>query len=92
MAKSALAKRNALDQGTIPRPAAISIRLPQTGATATAELLWDKAPRTCAAIVSMLPFEMVCWHGKNSGAEALCLTPEVITDLPQVDPALQACL
>ena len=53
------------------------------GATARAELLWDKAPKTCEAIVAQLPIESFAVHGKNSGAEALLLTPSVIKDLPQ---------
>ena len=31
----------------------------------------------------MCPFTTVAWHGKNSGAEALCLTPQVVSDVPQ---------
>merc|ERR1712166_894841 len=76
-------KRQALLAGTAARPSAIRIEMVQSGATATATLLWDQAPKTCAAIVASLPFSTVCWHGRNSGAEALCLTPTVISDLPQ---------
>ena len=101
-------KRQALLAGTAARPSAIRIEMVQSGATATATLLWDQvslppfstglnqwsqAPGTCAAIVASLPFSTVCWHGRNSGAEALCLTPTVISDLPQVTHhCLQRCL
>jgi len=72
--------------------------------TATAKLLWDKAPLTCGAICKQLPIESTCqlcscnahesplfqpsatcFHGKNSGAEALLVTPGCISDLPQDD-------
>ena len=52
-------------------------------ATAKAELLWNKAPKTCAAIVDALPIETYCWHGRNSGSEALLVTPSLISHLPQ---------
>jgi hypothetical protein len=52
-------------------------------ATATAELLWEQAPKTCAAICSQLPIETTTFHGKNSGAEALLVTPACISDVPQ---------
>ena len=54
-----------------------------TVATARAELLWDKAPRTCDAISSSLPIETYAWHGRNSGDEALLCTPNLISHLPQ---------
>eukprot|EP00947_MAST-08B_sp_MAST-8B-sp1_P004728 g4728.t1 len=50
-------------------------------------LLWDDAPKTCAAVCSLLKktgaaapasFEVMAVHGRHSGSEALCLTPEVI--------------
>lgn len=52
-------------------------------ATASAKLLWDQAPKTCAAIAAHLPIESTCFHGKNSGAEALLVTPSLITGIPQ---------
>lgn len=55
----------------------------QRGATARALLLWDKAPRTCAAVCSMLPFSTWAWHGRNSGDEALLITPSVMRGVPQ---------
>ena len=52
-------------------------------ASAKATLLWGKAPKTCEAIVAQLPFETTTFHGKNSGAEALLVTPKCISHLPQ---------
>ena len=52
-------------------------------ATAKATLLWDKAPQTCEAITKQLPIETHCWHGRNSGAEALLVTPTLISHVPQ---------
>lgn len=52
--------------------------------TATLELFWDKAPKTCRAIVDLVPkgkgtVQIV--HGRHSGGEALFLTPEVLSDI-----------
>ena len=66
------------------RPEGIHFRMESSGATATARLLWDQAPKTCAAIVSLLPIDTMCWHGRNSGAEALLITPTLVSHLPQV--------
>ena len=74
---AAAASRNAR------RPSTLTFHLSPSGATATAQLLWDKAPKTCAAIVAQLPIRTMCWHGRNSGAEALLITPALINDLPQ---------
>eukprot|EP00164_Ancoracysta_twista_P014120 GFYU01022857.1.p1 GENE.GFYU01022857.1~~GFYU01022857.1.p1 ORF type:complete len:190 (-),score=49.99 GFYU01022857.1:151-696(-) len=65
------------------RPQYIKIEFTGTGASCKAKLLWDKAPNTCDAIVKQLPFVVPAWHGRNSGAEALLLTPSVISHLPQ---------
>ena len=69
------------------RPAALTFtiedRSGSTAATATAKLLWEQAPKTCEAICAQLPMESTCFHGKNSGAEALLVTPKVISDVPQ---------
>ena len=50
---------------------------------AIVELLWDAAPRTCAALVATLPegTEVMSCHARHSGAEALFLTPEIIRDV-----------
>ena len=52
-------------------------------ATAKATLLWEKAPQTCEAIVASLPIVTTCWHGRNSGDEALLCTPTLISHVPQ---------
>ena len=54
------------------------------GAYATVRLLWKEAPQTCAAVVKTLKkhakekSSVNAVHGRNSGAEALFLTPEVV--------------
>ena len=46
------------------------------------KLLWNKAPKTCEAIVNALDkkgeMKVMGVHGRNSGSEALFLTPKVI--------------
>jgi len=37
-----------------------------------AEMLWDKAPKTCAAFESILPLESVTWHQFWSGQGLQC--------------------
>ena len=64
-------------------PTHLQFRMEPSGATAVAILLWKKAPKTCAAITKLLPISTQCWHGRNSGAEALLLTPTLINNLPQ---------
>jgi hypothetical protein len=65
-------------------PRQIRLSFPHhNGPVVTAQLLWEQAPLTCKAIVDALPFNTVSWHGRNSGAEALCLTPSVIYGIPQ---------
>jgi hypothetical protein len=71
------------DSTNASRPCKLQFRIEPSGTIATATLLWDKAPRTCRAIVDSLPFTSHCFHGRNSGAEALLLTPKVISHLPQ---------
>ena len=65
------------------RPQKLEFRIEATGTTATATLLWDKAPQTCKAIVQTLPIRSYCFHGRNSGDEALLLTPQAISHVPQ---------
>merc|ERR1711957_291062 len=49
---------------------------------ANVKLLWSKAPKTCAAIVGSLnkkgEMKVKSVHGRNSGSEALFLTPTVL--------------
>lgn len=66
------------------RPEGIHFHMQSSGATATGRLLWDQAPKTCAAIAALLPIDTMCWHGRNSGAEALLITPTLLSHLPQV--------
>jgi hypothetical protein len=51
--------------------------------TATAVLLWDKAPQTCTAIIAACPISTWSWHGRNSGDEALLCLDSLITHVPQ---------
>eukprot|EP00949_MAST-11_sp_MAST-11-sp1_P002625 g2625.t1 len=60
------------------RPSRIRFDIDDGAATATAILLWEKAPKTCQAICDALPIISHCIHGRNSGAEALLVTPSVI--------------
>jgi ubiquitin len=50
----------------------------QQVASATLQLLWDHAPKTCAAVVAQVPMTTMALNGKNSGGEALFLTPTYI--------------
>ena len=61
----------------------LKFAIPELNATATATLRWEEAPRTCSAIIELLPFSSKAFHGRNSGDEALLLTPTVIEDVPQ---------
>jgi hypothetical protein len=47
-------------------------------ASATLQLLWEHAPKTCAAVVAQVPMTTMSLNGKNSGGEALFLTPTYI--------------
>ena len=65
------------------QPTILKFEIPSLNASATAKLLWDKAPLTCEAIVSQMPYTTMAFHGRNSGDEALCLTPSCITNVKQ---------
>ena len=54
------------------------IEVLETGATATAELLEEDAPKTCAALWQMLekPIETICIHAMWSGREVMAYVPE----------------
>jgi hypothetical protein len=58
---------------------------------AVVQLLWDAAPRTCAALVEALPdgTEVMACHARHSGAEALFLTPEVLRDVGDENASLE---
>jgi hypothetical protein len=53
------------------RPAILEV--PAYGAAARVELLWDDAPRTCAAIWSALPIVKPAFHARRSGQELFLL-------------------
>mmetsp|Transcript_22069 Transcript_22069/g.50420 ORF Transcript_22069/g.50420 Transcript_22069/m.50420 type:complete len:177 (-) Transcript_22069:53-583(-) len=56
---------------------------------AVVELLWDAAPRTCAALVAALDgAEVMSCHARHSGAEALFLTPSIIRDVGDENASL----
>jgi hypothetical protein len=55
------------------RPVAINLRFQDDGTVARAVLLWDQAPRTCAAIVEQLPVDGQSHHAMYSGSE--CVLP-----------------
>ena len=68
------------------KPATLHFRITGSDgavATAAATLLWDKAPKTCAAIAAQLPMCSHAVHSRNSGDEALLITPALIDDVPQ---------
>lgn len=56
-----------------------------SGASATVRLLWDKAPRTVSAVLSLIressSVSVSAVHARHSGAEALFLTPEILRDV-----------
>jgi hypothetical protein len=61
----------------------IRIRFPQEDACAEAELLPDLAPRTCEAILSILPFQGTAHHGIYSGSECVLLLDRVLRLEPE---------
>ena len=68
----------------ISQPDLLRVRFEGTDrGSATVRLLWDAAPKTCAAIVDMLDgdgrLRVRAVHGRHSGHEALFLTPKLCT-------------
>jgi len=61
----------------------IRIVYPQENASAEARLLWEEAPRTCQAILSMLSFRGICHHGIYSGSECVLLLDQVLRLEPE---------
>jgi hypothetical protein len=49
------------------------LEVPAYGAAVRIELLWDQAPRTCAAVWSALPIAKPVFHGRRSGQELFLL-------------------
>jgi len=59
-------------------PQKMCFSFPQENAHAVAELLWDQAPRTCEAVLSVLPFSGTSHHGIYSGSECVLLLDKVL--------------
>ena len=68
---------------SMPRPTAVKISLPGYFASATYDLHWNLSPKTCAAVIEALPMKTTSFHGRNSGDEALLVTPSVLLGIPQ---------
>ena len=56
------------------------------GSSARVRLLWDEAPKTISALLSMCDptkksFEVGALHARHSGAEAIFITPSVLRDV-----------
>lgn len=49
------------------------LEVPAYDAAVRVELLWDDAPRTCAAVWSALPIAKPAFHGRRSGQELFFL-------------------
>ena len=64
------------------RPKVLKFNFTKTNSWANVKLLWNKAPKTCAAIVNSLnkngEMKVKSVHGRNSGSEALFLTPKCL--------------
>jgi len=65
------------------KPDRIRLIFPQEGAAAVAVLDWENAPRTCEAILSVLPFENASHHGIYSGSECVLLLDRVLRPDPE---------
>jgi hypothetical protein len=71
---AAAAERTEGGEGKVDADAAES-------AWARIRLLWNEAPRTCAAVAALCAGEaavVLAVHGRHSGEEALFLTPDLI--------------
>jgi hypothetical protein len=67
----------------IIRPTAIRFSFVEDGAAAEAMLLWDVAPKTCAAVVGALPVRGTAHHAIYSGSECVQLLNEVVRIEPE---------
>ena len=56
----------------------IRIAYPDENIGVTAQLLTDKAPKTCEAVLRELPVDGESCHGMYSGPEIFCILPRVI--------------
>lgn len=62
------------------KPERMRVALKQREAEIVLQLRWDKAPKTCAAVVQRLPVEGPVWHAKYANNE-------IYTLIPAFDPA-----
>lgn len=65
------------------RPRRLRLRFPEHDASAHADLLWEAAPLTCAALCEALPVEGMSHHAIYSGSECVLLLPEVLRIAPE---------
>jgi hypothetical protein len=65
------------------RPTQMLLTFPEENLTAVAEILWDKAPRTCAGLVEAGPFSGKAHHGIYSGSECVLLLDRVLRLPPE---------
>jgi hypothetical protein len=56
----------------------VRLRFEEAGAEAFAELLWDQAPVTCAAVVSLLPIQGIVHQAIYSGSESVMRLPTLL--------------
>ena len=59
-------------------PTELRLSFDATDAVCRATLLWDAAPRTCAAIIRELPIRGLVHQAIYSGSESVLLLPELI--------------
>lgn len=51
----------------------MALKIPAYDEEIRIELLWDQAPRTCAAVWAELPIDKPAFHGRRSGQELFIL-------------------
>lgn len=56
----------------------IKIGFPDENASAEAKLLWHRAPNTCAAISSLVPYKGTAHHAIYSGSECVLLLDRLL--------------
>ena len=59
-------------------PNQLRLSFDATDAACVATLLWDAAPRTCAAVVSLLPVRGTVHQAIYSGSESVFLLPQLL--------------
>jgi hypothetical protein len=60
------------------RPNQLRLSFDGTDAACVATLLWDVAPRTCAAVVGALPIRAVAHQAIYSGSESVLVLPQLL--------------